>query len=98
MVCYLISKNRKIGSKIMFLWKKYSKDIAVLWLQHDLVIGPKIRPVNVSKSADFYSFQTFLSLRVVIRRYHYFIVTEAKFADSFWIEWARHWMGLSARE
>lgn len=45
--------------------KKYYKDIAVLWLQHDLVIGPKIRPVNVSKSADFLFI---LNVLVALRR------------------------------
>lgn len=65
MVCHLISNNREIVSKIMFLWKKkYYKDIAVLWLQHDLVIGPKIRPVNVSKFADFlFILNNFVALR-----------------------------------
>lgn len=39
--------NKEISNGIFMFFKINSLDIAVLWLQHKLVLSSKIRPVNV---------------------------------------------------
>lgn len=66
-------------------------DIAVLWLQRNLVFSLKIRPVNVSNGNQ---------MQWSMLKSHYgdvsYTDTEAKWATHSWINYTSIWLGLSS--